>query len=108
MDFIKKNNKSSDFYDAYYAKCVSDISIIVKNEYFNPDKALSLGSRLKGLSQLLKQEPYYTAIKKCNKVYLTKLKRRNLFYYRYRMLFLMWIDWKLYDYKHSKGRKAKV
>jgi glycosyltransferase involved in cell wall biosynthesis len=108
LDFIKKNNKSSDFYDAYYAKCVSDISIIVKNEYFNPDKALSLGSRLKGLSQLLKQEPYYTAIKKCNKVYLTKLKRRNLFYYRYRMLFLMWIDWKLYDYKHSKGRKAKV
>lgn len=98
--FIKEYNKSPEFYDAYYAKCVSDISIIVKNDFFNDDTQLSLGKRLKELRMLLKQEPYYTAIKRCNKNFLTKLKRRNLFYYRHNLLLLMWVDWKIYDITH--------
>jgi len=105
-NFIKENNKSSDFYEAYYAKCVSDISIIVKNDYFNPENSLSLIKRLRELRLFLNKEPYYTAIKRCSKDYLTKLKKRNLFYYRYNLLFLMWLDWKLYDFKHTKGRKS--
>lgn len=99
--FIKENNKSQEFYYAYYAKCVSDISIIVRNEFFNQDNPLPLYRRLKALRLLLRQEPYNTAVKKCHKNYLTKLKRRNLFYYRYHLLLLMWIDWKMYDYMHK-------
>lgn len=101
-NFIIDNNKPTIFYEAYYAKCVSDISIIVKNEYFNKDISMSLATRLRGLRLYLKQEPYYTAIKRCNKGYLSKLKKRNLFYYKYNLLLIMWIDWKLYDYAHRK------
>lgn len=98
--FIIENKKSSDFFEAYYAKCVSDISIIIKNEYFNLNNSLTLKKRLKELRLFLKQEPYYTAIKRCNKGYLNKLKSRNLFYYKYNLIFLLWLDWKIYEYYH--------
>jgi glycosyltransferase involved in cell wall biosynthesis len=102
MDFILKNHKQKIYYDVFYSKCVSDISQNIKNDFFDYMKYEPLYSRLRRLKSLLQEEPFKTAINKADKKFLPALKRRNLFYYRYNLLFILWLDWKIYDFKKNR------
>lgn len=101
LDFIKENNKPHAYIAAYYAKCITDISHIIKNDFFNEIYEERVFSRLKRLKVFLSKEPYSIAIRNVDKMYLTRLKRRNLYYYRHKLLWVLWIDWKIYCLKHQ-------
>lgn len=104
MDFIREYNKPKLYIDAFYAKCISDISQSLKSDFFNFKIEESLFHRLQRLKVFLLKEPFKTAIKCADRRFLTNIKRRNLFYYRHGLLWLLWLDWKLYKIK-ERGKK---
>lgn len=105
LDFIMDHKKPVIYYDAFYAKCISDISQNLKSNFFHKAVNETLIHRLKRLNCFLKTEPFHTAIQCANRNYLTKLKKRNLFYYRHNLLLLLWLDWKLYNLFHYTRKK---
>jgi len=107
LEFIGQNDKPQKFLDAFYAKCIADISQSIRSDFFNYSTKESLFHRLKRLDEFLNNEPFKTAICRVNKEYLTKLKRRNLFYYRYGLLWLLWLDWEIYGIKSIIGRSRR-
>jgi len=102
LTFIKKYNKPQIYYDIFYTSTVSYISDCLICNYFHKNNHKKLAVRLKELRSMLRQEPYYIAIKRVDPKNLQKVKARNLFYYKYNLLYLLWLDWKIYDMKHKK------
>jgi len=102
LRFIEESKKPPIYYDIYYASTVSYISDCLICNYFHKGNHKRLYVRLKELRYILSQEPYRTAIKLADAKNMQKAKRRNPFYYKHNLLFLLWLDWKMYDMKHRK------
>jgi len=98
--FIEKYHKPRLYYDIFYASTVSYISDCLICNYFHKNNHKRLAVRLKELKCILRQEPYHTAIMLVDARNLQRSKRRNPFYYKHNLLFLLWLDWKFYDMKH--------
>lgn len=106
LDFIKHYNKGTEYMDAFYARTIQVLMWHLKHNYFHEAKNANAFARRNQIRELIKTEPYSTALKNVNLSILPKKERLMSMMFKSNLILVFYSIYKMYTF-YEKNKSIK-